>query len=172
MGTLVNGKWSEDEVASALRNEKGEFVRAESVCREWVTTDGSSPFPAEAKRYHLLLAHNCPWAHRTQIARKLLELQHAIGISFAETQQRMRRTDPFRMGEIDKQEPISIKYLNISNTRGRFYTLKRGLDKGAHFARGKVGEQCRITLQGGCSSSGYGPDTLRQFIFKRSFGDG
>ena len=62
MGLLVNGKWSEDDVASAAQNEKGEFRRAESVCRDWVTADGSSPFPAQAKRYHLLLAHNCPWA--------------------------------------------------------------------------------------------------------------
>ena len=85
MGLLVNGNWSEDDGASAQANEKGEFRRAESVCRDWVTADGSSPFPAQAKRYHLLLAHNCPWAHRTQIARKLLGLQHAIGISFAET---------------------------------------------------------------------------------------
>ena len=81
MGMLVNGKWSEDDVASSAQNQKGEFRRAESVCRDWVTADGSSPFPAQAKRYHLLLAHNCPWAHRTLIFRRLKGLEEAISLS-------------------------------------------------------------------------------------------
>jgi hypothetical protein len=44
--------------------EAGEFQRAKATIRNWITRDGSSGFPAEAGRYHLYAAWNCPWAHR------------------------------------------------------------------------------------------------------------
>ncbi len=83
MGMLVEGKWSEDEAVSAMRNKRGEFVRSESLLRNVVTGDGASGYPAEEGRYHLFLAHNCPWAHRTLICRNLKQLDGAIGISMA-----------------------------------------------------------------------------------------
>ncbi len=85
MGMLIEGKWSEDEAVSALTNKKGEFVRADSRLRQTITADGSSGFPAAPGRYHLFVAHNCPWAHRTVIARALKKLEGAIGLSAAET---------------------------------------------------------------------------------------
>ena len=57
MGMLIEGKWVENEPPSALRNQKGEFVRAESILRDFITGDGSSGFPAEPGRYHLFVAH-------------------------------------------------------------------------------------------------------------------
>ena len=51
-------------------NEKGEFKRAESSFRNWVSADGSTGFKAEAGRYHLYVSYACPWAHRTIITRK------------------------------------------------------------------------------------------------------
>jgi len=43
----------------------------ESQFRNFITADGSSGFKAEPGRYHLYIAYNCPWAHRTLILRKL-----------------------------------------------------------------------------------------------------
>ncbi len=60
----------------------GAFVRQASRFRHWVSDDGSTPFAAEAGRYHLYVARACPWAHRTIIARTLMGLEPAIGISF------------------------------------------------------------------------------------------
>jgi putative glutathione S-transferase len=62
--------------------DDGSFRRQESVFRNWVTTDGSSGFPPEAGRYHLYVARACPWAHRTLIARALMGLEEAIGVSY------------------------------------------------------------------------------------------
>ena len=62
---------------------KGEFVRPVSALRSWVTKDGSSGFKAEAARYHLYVANNCPWAHRTIITRKLKGLEDAISMNVA-----------------------------------------------------------------------------------------
>ena len=84
MGMLVEGKWCEDDAASALRNDKGEYIRAESRCRDWISSGEGSDFPAESGRYHLFLAHSCPWAHRTHITLKLLRLGNVVGTSFAD----------------------------------------------------------------------------------------
>jgi putative glutathione S-transferase len=59
----------------------GKFVRQEDAFRRWVCADGSSGFPAVAGRYHLYVAHSCPWAHRTVIARALQRLEDAVSMS-------------------------------------------------------------------------------------------
>lgn len=83
MGMLVEGKWLEDD--EARRNSAdGSFVRPASAFRERVTGDGSSPYPAEAGRYHLFIAMNCPWAHRTAIMRRLKGLDGAVGLTSAD----------------------------------------------------------------------------------------
>jgi glutathionyl-hydroquinone reductase len=61
------------------QNDEGEFERQEDAFRDWVSTDGSTPFPAEAGRYHLYVSLACPWASRTVIVRHLLRLEEAIG---------------------------------------------------------------------------------------------
>jgi glutathionyl-hydroquinone reductase len=45
--------------------------------------DGSSGFRAEAKRYHLYVAHGCPWAHRALIFRAIKHLESAITVAYA-----------------------------------------------------------------------------------------
>lgn len=59
----------------------GSFQRQENAFREFVSSDGSTPFPAEAGRYHLYVSWACPWAHRTIIARRLKGLEDAIGMT-------------------------------------------------------------------------------------------
>ena len=85
MGLLVDGKWTDDEV----RSEDGRFVRPDSIFRNWITADGApgptgeGGFQAEPDRYHLYVTHNCPWAYRTTMFRKLKGLEDAISIAIA-----------------------------------------------------------------------------------------
>lgn len=83
MGMLIDGAWIDDD-AKYRNPEGGAFVRAESIFRSSITADGSSGFPAEAGRYHLFLAPNCPWAHRTQIVRYLKGLEDTISITLSD----------------------------------------------------------------------------------------
>jgi putative glutathione S-transferase len=62
--------------------DDGSFRRQESQFRRWVA-DGSE-FPPQAGRYHLYVSRACPWAHRTMIARRLMGLEDAIGLSFVD----------------------------------------------------------------------------------------
>ena len=85
MGLMINGVWSATETAEIKQN--GQFVRKDSVFRNWVTADGRAGptgmagFKAEAGRYHLYVSYACPWAHRVLIYRSALGLQDAIDIS-------------------------------------------------------------------------------------------
>jgi glutathionyl-hydroquinone reductase len=59
------------------------------VFRNWITADGSAGpsgeggFAAAPGRYHLYVAHACPWAYRTTLFRKLKKLEDAISITIA-----------------------------------------------------------------------------------------
>jgi glutathionyl-hydroquinone reductase len=61
--------------------KSGEFKRQEDAFRDWVSTDGSTPYASEAGRYHLYVSLACPWASRTTIVRKIKGLEDAIGIT-------------------------------------------------------------------------------------------
>ena len=68
MGVLIDGAWTDGTLPEET-GTSGEFKRKESAFRNWITADDSSGFKAEAGRYHLYVAHACPWAHRTLIYR-------------------------------------------------------------------------------------------------------
>jgi glutathionyl-hydroquinone reductase len=59
----------------------GAFVRQPYVFQDWVTSDGSSGYPAEAGRYHLYVAWPCPWAQRAAIVRLLKGLTEVVGLT-------------------------------------------------------------------------------------------
>ena len=88
MGQLIEGKWSDDDAQPT--DARGAFLRPSSKFRNWVTADGTAGptgeggFAAEAGRYHLFIAPNCPWAHRTAIFRKLKGLDKLIAVSLAD----------------------------------------------------------------------------------------
>src|SRR5919106_6981264 len=63
------------------QSESGEFQRQEDAFREWISNDGSTPYPAVAGRYHLYVSLACPWASRTVIFQKLKGLEEAIGMT-------------------------------------------------------------------------------------------
>ena len=85
MGRLIDGQWNNDEVAPKTKD--GQYIRRDSIFRNWVTADGApgpsgeGGFKAEPGRYHLYIAINCPWAHRTQIVRALKGLEDAVSMS-------------------------------------------------------------------------------------------
>jgi glutathionyl-hydroquinone reductase len=87
MGFFVDGVWQEDTPEN--RNQRGRFIRTPSVYRNWITPDGAagpsgeSGFAAAAGRYHLYVAHSCPWAYRTTLFRTLKRLEGAISITIA-----------------------------------------------------------------------------------------
>src|SRR5579862_9590002 len=82
MGVLIDGKWTDGELPQET-SQSGQFKRADSVFRNWITADGSSGFKAEPGRYHLYVAHACPWAHRTLIYRALKKLDGIISVAYA-----------------------------------------------------------------------------------------
>jgi glutathionyl-hydroquinone reductase len=86
MGKLIDGKWTSDD-AVAPTNDKGEFERADSGFRGWLTRDGG-PGPegqrgwkTEAGRYRLYVSLACPWAHRTLVVRALKGLEALIPVT-------------------------------------------------------------------------------------------
>ncbi len=82
MGILINGVWT-DETLAEETGRAGDFQRKESAFRDCITANGSSGFRAEAGRYHLYVAHGCPWAHRTLIYRAVKGLESAISVAYA-----------------------------------------------------------------------------------------
>jgi putative glutathione S-transferase len=63
------------------QSEDGEFKRQEDAFRDWVSPDGSTPYPAVAGRYHLYVSLACPWASRTVIVRHLRGLGEVVGLT-------------------------------------------------------------------------------------------
>lgn len=86
MGQLVEGKWSNEQPV-APTDEKGDFQRADSGFRDWLTADGGPGpdgqrgFPAERDRYHLYVSLACPWAHRTLVVRAMKGLEDLLPVT-------------------------------------------------------------------------------------------
>jgi glutathionyl-hydroquinone reductase len=85
MGLLIDGQWHDQWYDT--KKTSGEFVRENSKFHHWVTVDGragptgEAGFKAEQDRYHLYVSYACPWAHRTLIFRRLLQLENVIGVT-------------------------------------------------------------------------------------------
>ena len=90
MGMLIDGTWHDNDATAREVAKDGKFQRSESQFRNWVTVDGSAGptgeggFKAELGRYHLYLAHTCPWAHRALVFRAIKGLDSAITVSLAQ----------------------------------------------------------------------------------------
>jgi len=113
MGYMVEGVYhAGDDVTRTLPS--GEWERTRSTVRHWITPDGSpgltgeGGFAGETDRYHLYVAWNCPWAHRTLLTRVLKGLTDVISISVA----RPNRTDQGWV--FDKTGPFSDPLLGVA----------------------------------------------------------
>src|SRR5882757_1863931 len=82
MGVLIDGKWTDGELPQET-TAAGQFKRVDSQFRDRITDDDSSGFKAEPGRYHLYVAHGCPWAHRALIYRALKKLDGLISVAYA-----------------------------------------------------------------------------------------
>jgi len=82
------------------RAQNGEWKRKTSGHRHRITADGASGFAAERGRYHLYIANNCPWCHRTALARKLKGLDDVISMDVL-----YYRRDPDRGWQFKPDEP-------------------------------------------------------------------
>jgi putative glutathione S-transferase len=90
----------------AETSQDGAFKRQQDGFRQWVTADGRSGFPVAAGRYHLYVSWACPWAHRTIIARRLLGLETAIGLTAVDPV-RDEQGWAFRKGDGFDEDPIN-----------------------------------------------------------------
>ncbi|MEE9452223.1 MAG: glutathione S-transferase family protein [Gammaproteobacteria bacterium] len=115
MGKLVDGQWQ--DVWYDTKQTEGKFVRSESQFRHRVSADGSSGFKAEVGRYHLYIAHACPWACRALIMRCLKQLQDVVSLSIV---------DPYMadQGWVFSKNPDCIPdVINGCNYLHEIYTL-------------------------------------------------
>jgi putative glutathione S-transferase len=63
------------------KSQAGEFVRQDDAFRDWISSDGSTPYPAVAGRYHLYISLACPWACRTLIVHHLKGLKEVVSVT-------------------------------------------------------------------------------------------
>lgn len=61
----------------------GKFDRDMNYIPDRITVDGRDGWPVEAGRYHLVVAHACPWANRSLITHRLLGLESAMSVAIA-----------------------------------------------------------------------------------------
>ena len=107
------------------QSEEGDFQRQEDAFRDWVKQDGDARYEVMPDRYHLYVSLACPWASRTVIARKLLGLEKAIGLTVLDPI-RDERGWAFREGPGYTTDPVNgFSYLSEAyrasdpNFRGR-----------------------------------------------------
>lgn len=107
------------------QSEDGDFQRQEDAFRDWVKQDGDARYEVMPDRYHLYVSLACPWASRTVIARKLLGLEKAIGLTVLDPI-RDQRGWAFREGPGFTTDPVNgFSYLSEAyrasdpNFRGR-----------------------------------------------------
>ncbi|HEX5496492.1 MAG TPA: glutathione S-transferase C-terminal domain-containing protein [Mycobacteriales bacterium] len=65
----------------AETGSRGEWVRQANAFTDRVTADGSSGYPVESGRYHLIVSLACPWAQRSVIVRRLLGLDRHLSMT-------------------------------------------------------------------------------------------
>ena len=105
---------------------EGTFQRQEDAFRGWVSADGSSPYRAEAGRYHLYVSLACPWASRIVIVRKLKGLGER-------DRDDGRRSYPRRAGlAFHAQRSRSSQRLGILE-RSLFCQRSRLIERGSRF---------------------------------------
>lgn len=122
MGKLIEGRWTSDTPV-APTDEKGDFQRADSEFRDWLTADGSSGpdgqqgFPAERDRYHLYVSLACPWAHRTLVVRALKGLEEMLPVTVVGPLM-LENSWSFEQAEGGTGEPLyGLSYLHQLYTR-------------------------------------------------------
>src|SRR5438128_10778729 len=101
------------------QSESGEFQRQEDAFREWISNDGSTPYPAVADRYHLYVSLACPWASRTVVFRKLKGLEEAIGMTIFDP---IRDEEAWAFRYASSKIPPGSQFESTASTNGSIST--------------------------------------------------
>ena len=113
-----------DGTDAAERRARGEFVRGVSKHRNWL---GDEEFPVERDRYVLFVANNCPWCHRTMLARALypaMERQVKVSVLFYRrggtdpARWRFLPSDPEELTEFERQRPSLLEGVDKEDPTG------------------------------------------------------
>ncbi|CAN5423913.1 glutathione S-transferase C-terminal domain-containing protein [soil metagenome] len=64
-------------------HDSGGYERDQAYIDDRITSAPDATWPVEPGRYRLIAARACPWANRAIIVRRLLGLEHAIGLGLA-----------------------------------------------------------------------------------------
>ena len=88
------------------QNGAGEFTRQVDEFRDFIRNSPDARFKPASGRYHLYISSACPWAHRTQIARLLLGLDQALGLSVVDPL-RDSKGWAFRDGDGHGPDPVN-----------------------------------------------------------------
>ncbi len=96
----ANQHKSDIEEDHSVRADKGEWKRKTSGHRNRIAVDGGSGFPPARGRYHLYIANNCPWCHRTALVRRIKHLEDVISMDVL-----FYRRDPDRGWQFQPSEP-------------------------------------------------------------------
>jgi putative glutathione S-transferase len=88
------------------QSDDGDFERQEDAFRDWVSADGSTPYPTESGRYHLYVSLACPWASRTVIVGRVHGLESVIGMTVVDPI-RDERGWAFRDGPGYGRDPVN-----------------------------------------------------------------
>ncbi len=88
------------------QSESGEFDRQEDAFRDNVSADPAAAHPAAPGRYHLYLSLACPWACRALLARNLMGLAEAIGVTVVDPV-RDEKGWAFRDGHGHTTDPVN-----------------------------------------------------------------
>ena len=96
----IDGTESGTEEDPAKQRSRGEWKRKTSGHRDHISADGSSGFKAEPGRYHLYVANNCPWCHRTALTRQIKKLEDIVTMDVL-----YFRRDPEKGWQFNPDEP-------------------------------------------------------------------
>lgn len=94
------------------QSPEGDFQRQNDAFRDWVRSNGSTPFAPTRGRYHLYVSLACPWAHRTLIVRRLKKLEDTVGVTVVDPE-RDERGWAFRDGPGHSRDLVNaFKFLS------------------------------------------------------------
>lgn len=111
-------------------SESGEFQRQEDAFREWISNDGSTPYPAVGGRYHLYVSLACPWASRTVIFRKLKGLEDAIGLTVVDP---IRDEEGWAFRDPSGKTPLDAPFASTDQINGFHYLSEAYVATDANF---------------------------------------
>jgi len=81
LGQMIEGKWTEDDIA--LIDASGRYCRAPAHFLEPIERDVLDAMAAMSDRCILVASRSCPWSHRVLLVRSFLRLQPALRVQFA-----------------------------------------------------------------------------------------